>query len=197
MVRLAKPTWARFMAARLFERDRNVALMRSHLAARVGAASVVEAGCGFGFNAPNCAGEYLGLDVDSSAIRLARAEQPRGTFLMADATEPAVELRPRHTALLCLLLHEVAHRQPLIQAMAAMARERVLIYDYDPALPFLGRLRLSFWEPPALKSYWDLDLPGELSTLGFRLLETNVPAPTFRFWEFTRDSNNPIIHQSA
>ena len=167
--------------------------MRAHLSRLTGVRSVVEAGCGFGFNAEYCAGMYTGLDLDAGVIKDARRDRTGGTFLVADAVDPDVEPRPFHTALLCLLLHEVEPRGPLLEAMAGRARERLLIYDYDPGLPALSRLRLSLFEPPALESYWALDLPREVAPLGFRLVQSEAIAGQFRCWEFIRRGTVPLI----
>lgn len=189
---IPRPIWARRLAARMFERDRAVRRLRRHLSARAGAQSVIEAGCGFGFNADQCAGSYTGLDLDPDVVLVARRARRGGTFLVADAVDPEVEPRPRHTALLCLLLHEVEPRGPLLAAMASRARERLLVYDYDPALGALERIKLRLMEPPAIESYWDLDLPGEVAPLGFRLLNTESIGGQFRCWEFVRKGTVPL-----
>lgn len=183
---IPRPIWARLLAARLFERDAGVRRVRAHLAARVGDSSVVEAGCGFGFNAARCPGDYVGLDPDPGVIHVARREQPEKTFLVADPADPEVEPQPRHTALLCLVLHELEQRRPLLQAMTARARERVLVYDYDPQMGMLSQLNLKLWEPASFASWLSYDLAAEMAPLGFRLVHTDAPAPTFRCWEFVR-----------
>lgn len=187
--------WSRNLAAKLFERDRAVRALRAHLSHLAGARSIIEAGCGFGFNADHCGGVYTGLDLEAGVVKRARRDRGRGTFLVADAADPTVEPRPYHTALLCLLLHEVDARGPLLTAMAGRARERLLIYDYDPALPALARLRLSLLEPPALESYWALNLPREVAALGFRLVHSEAIAGQFRCWEFMRDGLLPLVNE--
>jgi hypothetical protein len=166
--------------------------MRAHLSRRAGAQSIIEAGCGFGFNADHCAGSYTGLDMNAGVVKAARQHHARGTFLVADAVNPEVEPKPRHTALLCLLLHEVEPRGPLLAAMANRAQERLLVYDYNPRLGTLDRLRLSMLEPPSLESYWSLNLPKEAAALGFRLTISEAIGGQFRCWDFVRESTAPL-----
>ena len=194
---LPRPPWARHLAARLFERDRAVRRLRAHFSRMAGARSVIEAGCGFGFNADHCAGSYTGLDLDSTVVKVARRVRRRGTFLVADAANPSVEPRSRHTALLCLLLHEVDPRSPLLAAMAGRAQERLLIYDYDPALGALARLKLAAMEPPSIESYWTLNLPREVAPLGFRLMRSESIEGQFRCWDFVREGNVPLLSSTS
>lgn len=180
------PAALRARTVQLFELHPEVRRMRRHLSRRVGRHDVLEVGCGFGVNAALCQGPYLGIDPDREAIEQARRRLPGRRF--GDTTE----LEPgHHTLLLSLVLHETEQRRELLQQLARLEPRRLLIYDFDPRLRGLARLRVNLLEEQAIHSYWGFDAELLLRPLGYTLAEGGALGPRIRWWEFLPTNSRP------
>ena len=174
------PARCRYYSFQLYELHPEVRAMRQDLGHRVGDHSVLEMGCGFGHNARRCQGPYLGVDPDADAVAEARRRNPTRSFgapADADGEEP-------HTVLFCLVLHETEERERLLNQAADLGASRVLIYDFDPQLYGVDRLRVSFLEEQAIRSYWGFDPASALGERGYVLAKEGSVGTRVRFWEF-------------
>lgn len=144
------------------ERRTLVRQARARIGTLVGAAPVVEVGCGFGPNAAHCKGPYVGVDISNRAVHEAKRRHPAKTFLCGDATTAREVAPPNATVLFCAVMHEIPDHADALKAVVRTDTRRVVICDYDPALRGWLRLWMSVFEPQAGK-WWgcrpDLLLP--------------------------------------
>ena len=182
MLGIRLPTRYRYYSIQLFELHPEVRAMRRDLTHRLGDQSVLEIGCGFGANARRCRGPYLGVDPDADAVAEARRRNPDRRFgSPADAHEADAQ-----TVLFCLVLHETEQREALLNQAADLAPARVLIYDFDPRLGGVNRLRVSLLEEQAIRSYWGFDPAGVLAGRGYSPTDGGSIGSRIRFWELER-----------
>lgn len=176
------PARFRYHLWQLWELHPEVRAMRRHLARRLGPHDVVELGCGFGDNAPRCQGAYLGLDLDRELLAEAARRHGSPHRRFAEHRQGAAE--PAHTALLCLVLHEAKQREVLLHQAQQLALNRVLIYDFDPDLRGLSRLRVSLLEEPVISDYWGFDPAALLAKQGWTTSGGGNLRQRLRWWEF-------------
>ena len=180
MLGIKLPARCRYYSFQLFELHPEVRAMRRDLGRRVGSHSVLEIGCGFGHNARRCQGPYLGLDPDADAVAEARRRNPDRRFgAPADAAS-----EDAHTVLFCLVLHETEERKRLLIQAADLGAQRVLIYDFDPRLTGVDRLRVGLLEEQAIRSYWGFDPARVLEERGYVVASSGAVGSRICFWEF-------------
>ncbi len=174
------PIRARLLAARVFERGAGVRSLRRQVQRLVADDDVVEVGCGFGFNARLCRGGYLGVDLDTEMVRVARRLNPGREFLPGG---PAIVSGRFATGLLSLTLHEANDRTAILRAMGALC-PRLVICDYDPRMRLVRRLATSLMEEEVIGSYWGFDLQSTLDEFGWTLTGTGPIGTEYRWWEY-------------
>lgn len=183
MLGIKLPARCRYYSHRLFDLHPEVRAMRRHLARRLGRQSVLEIGCGFGLNARLCQGPYLGLDPDAGAVSEARRRNPGLRF---GGVEELASAREIHTVLFSLVLHETDQRAALLEQAAGLGARRVLIYDFDPRLTGLSRLRVTVLEESCIHSFWGFDPKEVLGRRGYALSEQGPIGARICWWEFVK-----------
>lgn len=96
---------------------------------QIGSRSVLDVGCGHGDAVPFCGPEYLGIDSQADAVRVARLRHPDRRFLSRDALSLSVPLPGADVVVLCGTL---AHQTPrdaarLVTRALAAARHAVAL----------------------------------------------------------------------
>jgi len=158
----------------------------------VGDQSVLEVGCGFGFNAVLCTGPYLGMDIDAEMVGLARRLYPDHEFIAGSSAVLCRQSNPPQrfsTGLLSLILHEAEDRAALLREMTGLCG-RLVVCDFDPRMSMPRRLGVSLMEESSIASYWRFDPQTPLRERGWALAGTGPISPEFRWWEYLPEGSS-------
>jgi SAM-dependent methyltransferase len=148
--------------------------------------AVLDVGCGFGANHPACGPGYLGIDVDATAVEVARKRYPSAEFRVWDLQEQGPPPGRFDAALLCLVLHEAERPARLLDEALDPGWSRILVLDFDPALRGWLLVRESLLEWGKLGPYRRLPLVESCQRAGWRLADTGPVGGLFRWWDFRR-----------
>ena len=183
----------------LQEKRRIVREARSRICELVGDVPVVEIGCGFGANSRYCKGSYIGIDVDSDAIREAKRRYPTKNFLCGDIRAGKDMASRYSTVLFCAVLHEMPDHAAVLKTCGSAGIQRIVVCDYDPELRGWLRLWMDLFEPDARK-WWDIQ-PRSLLTESEWSLRSGRISGALLWWEFRRiqkrDVNKSVDHYGS
>ncbi len=176
----------RLAADSAFEAGPRTRALRQRIAELARDSAVLEVGCGFGANFPLCPRGYLGIDVDATAVDVARRRHPAGEFRVWDLLEHGPPPGRFDAALLCLTLHEAERPSRLLEEVLDPAWPRLLVVDFDPALRGWLLLRESVLEWGKLGPYRRMPLVNLCERAGWRMRDTGPVGGLFRWWDFRR-----------
>lgn len=177
------PTWMRVANAGFFETRPATRQLRAAIGEELGESggSLLEIGCGFGFNADFCRGDYLGVDPDERVIVRARKRRPQKRFQVMDGARLDLQGASVEEVLLCLVIHELdpeCREQTLAEA-ARVARGRILIFDFRNDLDGLRGWWIRLNEGADFGQYLGFDLETFMRGLGRKTLASR---PINRFF---------------
>ena len=164
------PTWLRLINAKFYESSQDSILLRRAVKNEIGdlPGSLLEIGCGFGFNAAFRDGDYLGIDPDSRVIEIARKRRPVKNFDIRDGASIDLPDAGVDNVLLCLVIHELEpqKREKVLREAARVAKDRIFIFEHRQNLRGLTGWWVRFNERRHYDEYLHFDLPAVMKSLG-------------------------------
>ncbi len=184
------PTWLRLINAKVYESSRDAVLLRRAVKREIGdlPGSLLEIGCGFGFNAALRGGDYLGVDPDPRVIEVARRRNPGKRFEIEDGAPLNIPDGGIDNVLLCLVIHELTpqNREAVLREAARIAKNRIYIFDHVQDLRGLSGWWIRLNERSDFDEYLRFDLLAFMKSLDLTHEKREAISPLFQMDVFEK-----------